>query len=70
MLNLDGVRTRATRRVAIDILKKLQTYDAYTVLREARDAVDASLPGLSGQARMDAEAQASRLRLATSPYFN
>ncbi|WP_164018492.1 zinc-dependent metalloprotease [Pyxidicoccus trucidator] len=70
LLNLDGVRSRATRRVAIDILKKLQTYDAYTVLREARDAVEVSLPGLSGQARLDAEDLASRLRLATSPYFN
>jgi hypothetical protein len=70
LLNLDGVRTRATRRVAIDILKKLQTYEAYAVLREARDAVDASLPGLSGQARMDAEDLASRLLLSTSPYFN
>ena len=70
LLNLDGVRTRATRRVAIDILKKLQTYEAYAVLSEARDAVDASLPGLSGPARLDAEDLASRLRAATSPYFN
>lgn len=70
LLNVDGVRSRATRRVAIDILKKLQTYEAFAVLREARDAVEASLPGLSGQARMDAEDLASRLRQATSPYFN
>jgi hypothetical protein len=70
LLNLDGVRSRATRRVAIDILKKLQTYDAYAVLHEARDAVEVSLPGLSGQARLDAEDLVSRLRQATSPYFN
>ncbi|WP_163992410.1 zinc-dependent metalloprotease [Pyxidicoccus caerfyrddinensis] len=70
LLNVDGVRSRATRRTAIDILKKLQTYEAFTVLREARDVVEASLPGLSGQARMDAEDLVSRLVQATSPYFN
>jgi hypothetical protein len=70
LLNVDGVRSRATRRTAIDILKKLQTYEAFTVLREARDVVAASVPGLSGQARMDAEDLVSRLVQATSPYFN
>ncbi|QSQ25775.1 zinc-dependent metalloprotease [Pyxidicoccus parkwayensis] len=70
LLNVDGVRTRATRRTAIDILKKLQTYEAFTVLREARDIIGASLPGLSGQERLDAEDLVSRLNQATSPYFN
>lgn len=70
LLNVDGVRTRATRRSAIDILKKLQTYEAYTVLLEARGLIEASLPGLSGQARLDAQDLVSRMLQATSPYFN
>ncbi|MCP3168744.1 zinc-dependent metalloprotease [Myxococcus qinghaiensis] len=69
LLNLDGVRTFATRRVMVSILKQLQTYEAFAILREARLALEAQLPGLSGQELLAAEDLAARVHQATSPYF-
>ncbi|MCP3061435.1 zinc-dependent metalloprotease [Myxococcus sp. K38C18041901] len=70
LLDVDGVRTFATRKVMVRILKQLQTFEAYAILREARLAVEAQLPGLSGRQLLEAEDLAALLRQATSPYFN
>ncbi|GEN10115.1 hypothetical protein MFU01_51520 [Myxococcus fulvus] len=70
LLNVDGVRVFATRKVMVRILKQLQTFEAYAILREGRLAVEAELPGLSGRQLLEAEDLAALLRQATSPYFN
>nr|BDT33173.1 zinc-dependent metalloprotease [Myxococcus sp. MH1] len=70
LLDLDGVRTFATRKVMVRILKQLQTFEAYAILREGRLAVEAQLPGLSGRQLLEAEDLAALLGQATSPYFN
>jgi hypothetical protein len=69
LLNVDGVRSYATRRVMVQVLKKLQTYEAYAILREARITVEAQLPLLTGKELLEAEDLAARLQQATSPYF-
>ncbi|MCS6913144.1 MAG: zinc-dependent metalloprotease [Myxococcales bacterium] len=69
LLNLDGVRSFPTRRVAVDILKKLQSSAAHAVLREARDALAMALPGLMGEARAQSEDLLARIDRALSPYF-
>lgn len=70
LLNVDGVRGYPTRRVVVDVLKKLQRYEAYAILREARDALTAARPGLSGNELLAADDLASRIDRALSPYFN
>jgi hypothetical protein len=69
VLNVDGVRSPQSRRVAVDVLKKLQTYEAFAVLLEAHTELVASLPLLSGNARLAADDLARRIDAATSPYF-
>lgn len=70
LLNVDGVRSYPTRRVVVDVLKKLQRYEAYAILREAREALTAARPGLSGNELLAADDLASRIDRALSPYFN
>lgn len=69
LLDVDGVRSYPSRRVVVQVLKKLQTFEAYAILREARLAVEARLPGLSGQELLAAEDLLARLQQATAPYF-
>ncbi|AFE05484.1 hypothetical protein COCOR_03868 [Corallococcus coralloides DSM 2259] len=69
VLNLDGVRTPASRRVAVEVLKKLQRYDAYGVLREARTALEVERAGLSGEALLAVEDLSARIHVAVTPYF-
>jgi hypothetical protein len=69
LVNSDGHRTFERRRTAIDVLKAMQSYDAYNALVTAR----ASL--VSERARYNALGQAvvddliKRLDLACTPYF-
>jgi hypothetical protein len=69
LLNQDGVRTPASRRVAVEVLKKLQRYDAYAALREAQDAIADERAGLSGEALLAADDLAARIHAALNPYF-
>ncbi|MFP2932891.1 zinc-dependent metalloprotease [Pyxidicoccus sp. 3LG] len=69
LLDLDGVRTPSSRRVAVDVLQKLQSYEAYAILMEAHAALQASLPGLDGNERLAAVDLSRRIERATSPYF-
>jgi hypothetical protein len=69
LLNVDGVRSPQSRRVAVDVLKKLQTYEAFAILLEVHTELVASLPLLSGNERLAADDLARRIHAATSPYF-
>jgi hypothetical protein len=71
LLDLDGVRSFETRRLAVDVLKQLQTIDAYQALLDARDALTAELAsggftGVDAALRQDLLA---RIGKAISPYF-
>jgi hypothetical protein len=70
LLNSDGFRSYPTRRVAVDVLKKMQLLEAQAVLREVRPALVAELGGLAGDARLLHQDLLSRLDAALSPYFN
>lgn len=70
LLNVDGVRSPETRRVAVDVLRKLQSYEALAILQEAHAALVVSLPSLSGNARLAAGDLARRIDRAMSPYFS
>ena len=70
LLNSDKVRSFATRRAMVDILKKLQTQDAYNLLVDARAQIAATLSGLSGSELNDTQDLIARIDAATHPYFN
>ncbi len=69
LLNVDGVRSPQSRRVAVDVLKKLQSYEAFFILLEARTALVTSLPLLSGNERLAADDLVRRIDAVSSPYF-
>ncbi len=70
VVNLDGLRAAATRRLAVDVLKRFQSQDAYTALTEAREVVAAQLPDLTGSAAVDAKDLLSRIDRALGAYFD
>ena len=69
LINSDRVRGFATRRLVVDALKKAQTQSAFLALRDARDAITASLNGLSPSDRALTEDLLARITAAISPYF-
>ena len=69
LLNVDGVRSMPSRRAAVDVLKKLQRFEALAILREAHAELVTSLPLLTGNARLAADDLARRIDAASSPYF-
>jgi hypothetical protein len=69
LINSDGARSFATRRLVVDALKKAQNQSAFLALRDARDAITASLGGLSASDRALAEDLLARITAAISPYF-
>jgi Met-zincin len=66
------VRSFATRRQAVDVLKKLQSAPAYRVLREAQATLDAELVagGLDGDEEIFLTDLSARIEHAVSPYFD
>ena len=70
LLNVDGVRTFTTRRLTVDVLKKLQTSAAYAVLKEGRDALAMAIPTMTGDTRAQSEDLLARIDKAIQPYFN
>lgn len=71
LLNQDGIRSFASRRNCVDILKKMQTADAYSALVRARDAIAAdvgTLPPSSEQALLTRDLL-GRIDAAITPYF-
>jgi hypothetical protein len=69
LINSDGARSFATRRLVVDALKKAQNQSAFLALRDARDAITAALPGLSSSDRALTEDLLARITAAISPYF-
>jgi hypothetical protein len=68
--NLDGVRTFPTRRVCVDILKRLQTEEAYDILVEAKAALGVERLKLSPADQALADDLLARIDTAIHPYFN
>ena len=69
IINSDGVRSFATRRLVVDALKAAQNNSAFLALRDARDAVTAALGGLSPSDRALTEDLLARVNAALAPYF-
>jgi len=69
LVNQDRLRSFATRRVCVDILKKLQTQAAYQVLVEARAGLVAERVTLGPIDAALLDDLAARIDAATSPYF-
>jgi hypothetical protein len=70
LLNLDGVRSHATRRVVIDALKRAQNADALVALTTARATLAAGLGALSPVEQALTRDLIARIDAATSPYFD
>ena len=69
LINSDGARSFATRRLVVDALKKAQNDSAFVALRSARDTITASLNQLSPADRALTEDLLARINAALSPYF-
>jgi hypothetical protein len=70
LMNADGIRSYATRRLVVDILKKLQTADALSILKDAQADLQAKRATLTGADANQADDLLARIAKATSPYFN
>ncbi|MFY1825963.1 zinc-dependent metalloprotease [Myxococcus fulvus] len=69
LLNVDGVRTFAVRRVMVNVLKAHQSLGAYGVLQEVHTELTARLPTLSGEERLGTMELLGRIEVASAPYF-
>ena len=67
--NLDTVRSFATRRVVVDVLKKIQRQEAYEALLDARGKIAATRPNLAGSDLALTDDLLARIDAATRPYF-
>jgi hypothetical protein len=70
ILNSDKIRSYATRRAIVDILKKMQTQNALNLLVDAKGALETQIPTLSGNDKVDAQDLLARINVALNPYFN
>ena len=66
LINGDGARSFATRRLVVDARKEAQNQSAFLALR---DAIPATLNGLSPSDRALTEDLLARIAAAISPYF-
>jgi hypothetical protein len=69
LINSDKTRSFATRRLVVDALKKAQNQSALLALRDARDAINAALTGLSPSDLALTQDLLARITAAISPYF-
>jgi len=70
LVNADSIRSYATRRTTVAVLKKLQLTAALNALVEARATITAARPGLSGDAAVLTDELLSRINTAVNNYFN
>jgi hypothetical protein len=68
--NDDGIRQAASRRMAVDILKRFQSSLAYAALADARKRLALQLPQLSGTDAVETEDLLSRIDRSLSAYFD
>ena len=69
VVNSDGARSFATRRLVVDALKKAQNNSAFVALRNARDSITATLNQLNPGDRALTEDLLARINAALNPYF-
>ncbi|MCC6336211.1 MAG: zinc-dependent metalloprotease [Myxococcales bacterium] len=69
LVNSDGHRFLANRRVVVDVLKAMQTDEAYDALVTARVALVAERARYNAQGQAQIDDLLRRLDLACSPYF-
>ncbi|HLL25556.1 MAG TPA: zinc-dependent metalloprotease [Kofleriaceae bacterium] len=69
LLNIDGVRSYATRRTIIDALKAAQNLDSFLALSAVRDALAAQLPTLPPLDQAQTRDLIARIDAAIAPYF-
>jgi hypothetical protein len=70
IISADGSRSYATRRLIVDALKKAQNDASLIALRDARDAINATLNTLNPTDRALTEELLARINAALSPYYN
>ncbi|WP_394846298.1 zinc-dependent metalloprotease [Pendulispora brunnea] len=70
LLNGDSIRSYATRRMTVAVLKKLQLTAALSVLVESRATIQATRPGLTGDDAVLTDELLSRIDAAVKSYFN
>ena len=68
--NVDKIRAADTRRATVDILKGLQSEDAYAILLDAQPKLNTEMATLTGTAANDLKDLIARVQAAVSPYFN
>ncbi len=71
LTNVDKVRSFATRRMMVDILKSFQNAESYAILREAKAAILAakSLGGMTAAEAANTDDLLARIDRAISPYY-
>lgn len=69
LLNSDGIRSFASRRSVVDILKGRQTTAALETLEAARATIAAGLPALAGAEAAQTRDLLARIDRALAPYF-
>jgi hypothetical protein len=67
--NADGVRSFASRRVFVDVLKHMQSDEAYAALRAARSSIAAARAAMTGDDANNTDDLLARIDQATSPYY-
>jgi hypothetical protein len=70
LVNVDGLRSIATRRLCADALKKFQSTVGYAALSEARDELAAGLDRLSGSALLETRDLLGRVDRHLAAYFD
>jgi hypothetical protein len=70
LLDSDGIRSFTTRRMAVDLLKRAQTIEAFEVLREARGLIAVAQLQESGARALETEDLLRRIDRAITPYFD
>jgi hypothetical protein len=69
LTNSDGIRSFEMRRIAVDVLKVMQTNDAYQALLAAKTAITAERATLTAQGQALDDDLLARINAETSPYF-
>jgi hypothetical protein len=69
LFNRDGIRSYASRRAMVDILKKLQLPNAHRMLREVKVQLEADRATVPPASAFDLEDLIARVDRALSPYY-
>ena len=70
LLDVDHLRAFVVRRLAADILKRMQHIEALAVLTQARDALTEQVPTLTGPRALETQDLLNRVRRYVDGYFD